>query len=51
MRYGIGDRFELRLGWNYEVGREHMPGGGNIAGFFSGPKRPNNSSTTASRRS
>jgi hypothetical protein len=34
MRYGIGDRFELRLGWNYEVGRERVPGGGDIAGFF-----------------
>jgi hypothetical protein len=34
MRYGIGDRFELRLGWNYEVGRERVPGGGTIAGFF-----------------
>jgi hypothetical protein len=34
MRYGIGDRFELRLGWNYEAGRERVPGGGTIAGFF-----------------
>jgi hypothetical protein len=34
MRYGIGDRFELRLGWNYEVGRERVPGGGTVAGFF-----------------
>src|ERR1700761_9638214 len=34
LRYGIGDRFELRLGWNYETGRERMPGGGDIAGFF-----------------
>jgi hypothetical protein len=34
MRYGIGDRIELRLGWNYEVGRERVPGGGTIAGFF-----------------
>jgi hypothetical protein len=34
MRYGIGDRFELRLGWNYETGRERKAGGGDIAGFF-----------------
>src|SRR5262249_14281179 len=34
MRYGIGDRFELRLGWNYETGRERVPGAGSIAGFF-----------------
>ena len=34
MRYGIGDRFELRLGWNYETGRERKPDAGNIAGFF-----------------
>jgi hypothetical protein len=34
LRYGIGDRFELRLGWNYETGRERVPGGGDIAGFF-----------------
>jgi hypothetical protein len=34
MRYGIGERFELRLGWNYETGRERVPGAGNIAGFF-----------------
>src|SRR5215469_15898153 len=34
MRYGIGDRFELRLGWNYESGRERKPDAGNIAGFF-----------------
>jgi hypothetical protein len=34
MRYGIGDRFEFRLGWNYEAGREIRPGGGTVAGFF-----------------
>jgi hypothetical protein len=34
LRYGIGDRFELRLGWNFETGRERGPGGGSIAGFF-----------------
>jgi hypothetical protein len=34
MRYGIGDRLELRLGWNFETGRERTPGGGDIAGFF-----------------
>jgi hypothetical protein len=34
LRYGIGDRFELRLGWNYETGRERVPGTGTIAGFF-----------------
>ena len=34
MRYGIGDRLELRLGWNYETGRERVPSGGDIAGFF-----------------
>jgi hypothetical protein len=34
MRLGIGDRFELRLGWNYESGRERLPAAGNIAGFF-----------------
>jgi hypothetical protein len=34
LRYGIGDRFELRLGWNYETGRERVPGAGDIAGFF-----------------
>jgi len=34
MRYGIGDWFELRLGWNYESGRERKPDAGNIAGFF-----------------
>ena len=34
MWYGIGDRFELRLGWNYETGRERLPGAGDIAGFF-----------------
>jgi hypothetical protein len=34
MRYGIGDRLELRLGWNYEVGQERLPGGGTVAGFF-----------------
>jgi hypothetical protein len=34
LRYGIGERFELRLGWNYETGRERVPGAGNIAGFF-----------------
>jgi hypothetical protein len=34
MRYGIGDRFELRLGWNFETGRERRPAGGDIAGFF-----------------
>jgi hypothetical protein len=34
MRYGIGDRFELRLGWNYETGRERKPDAGDIAGFF-----------------
>jgi hypothetical protein len=34
MRYGIGERFELRLGWNYETGRERLPGAGDIAGFF-----------------
>jgi hypothetical protein len=34
MRYGIGDRFELRLGWNYESGRERKPDAGDIAGFF-----------------
>ncbi len=34
LRYGIGDRFELRLGWNYESGRERKPDAGNIAGFF-----------------
>ena len=34
MRYGIGDRFELRLGWNYDAGRERVPGGGTVAGFF-----------------
>jgi hypothetical protein len=33
-RYGIGDRFELRLGWNYETGRERRPDAGAIAGFF-----------------
>jgi hypothetical protein len=34
MRYGIGERFELRLGWNYETGRERKPDAGDIAGFF-----------------
>jgi hypothetical protein len=34
MRYGIGERFELRLGWNYETGRERLPGAGDIGGFF-----------------
>ncbi len=34
LRYGIGDRFELRLGWNYEAGQERVPGGGTIGGFF-----------------
>jgi hypothetical protein len=34
LRYGIGERFELRLGWNYETGRERVPSGGDIAGFF-----------------
>ncbi len=34
LRYGIGDRFELRLGWNYETGREVVPGTGTIGGFF-----------------
>jgi hypothetical protein len=34
LRYGIGDRFELRLGWNYESGRERKPDAGDIAGFF-----------------
>jgi Putative MetA-pathway of phenol degradation len=34
LRYGIGDRFEFRLGWNYETGRERKPDAGNIAGFF-----------------
>jgi hypothetical protein len=34
MRYGIGERFEFRLGWNYEPGRERTPGGGDIARFF-----------------
>jgi hypothetical protein len=34
LRYGIGERFELRLGWNYETGRERVPGAGDIAGFF-----------------
>jgi hypothetical protein len=34
MRYGIGDRFELRLGWNFETGRERVPSGGDIGGFF-----------------
>jgi hypothetical protein len=34
MRYGIGDRFELRLGWNYAAGRARVPGGGTVAGFF-----------------
>ena len=34
LRYGIGDRFELRLGWNYETGHERVPGTGDIAGFF-----------------
>jgi len=34
MRYGIGDRFELRLGWNYETVRERKPDAGDIAGFF-----------------
>jgi hypothetical protein len=34
MRYGIGDRFEFRLGWNYETGRERRPDAGDIAGFF-----------------
>jgi hypothetical protein len=33
-RYGIGDRFELRLGWNFETGGERRPDAGNIAGFF-----------------
>jgi hypothetical protein len=34
VRYGISDRFELRLGWNYEWARERQPDAGNIAGFF-----------------
>ncbi len=34
LRYGIGDRFELRLGWNYESGRERKPDAGDIAGGF-----------------
>jgi hypothetical protein len=34
MRYGIGDRLELRLGWNFETGRERVASGGDIAGFF-----------------
>jgi hypothetical protein len=34
MRYGIGDRFELRLGWNFETGRERVASGGDVAGFF-----------------
>jgi hypothetical protein len=34
MRYGIGDRFELRLGWNFESGRERVAGAGDIGAFF-----------------
>lgn len=34
LRYGIGKRFELRLGWNYETGRERLPDAGDIASFF-----------------
>jgi hypothetical protein len=34
LRYGVGDRFELRLGWNYETGKEVRPAAGDIAGFF-----------------
>ncbi len=34
IRYGIGERFELRLGWNYETGRERLPDAGDIGGFF-----------------
>jgi hypothetical protein len=34
LRYGLGDRFEFRLGWNYETGSERIPTAGNIAGFF-----------------
>lgn len=34
LRYGIGDRFEFRLGWNYESGQERKPDAGNIASFF-----------------
>jgi hypothetical protein len=34
LRYGIGDRFELRLGWNYETGHHRVPGEGDIGGFF-----------------
>jgi hypothetical protein len=33
-RYGIGDRFELRLGYNYEVGRAAEVAEGDIAGNF-----------------
>jgi hypothetical protein len=34
LRYGLGDRFELRLGWNFETGKEIRPAAGDIAGFF-----------------
>lgn len=34
VRYGIGDRLELRLGYNIELGRASEVGEGNIAGNF-----------------
>lgn len=33
-RYGIGDRFELRLGYNFEIGRASEVAEGDIAGNF-----------------
>jgi hypothetical protein len=34
LRYGIGDRLELRLGYNYETGRASQAGEGDIAANF-----------------
>lgn len=34
LRYGVGDRLELRLGYNYETGPASEVGEGNIAGNF-----------------
>jgi Putative MetA-pathway of phenol degradation len=33
-RYGVGDRFELRFGYNYEIGRASETAEGDIAGNF-----------------
>jgi hypothetical protein len=33
-RYGVGDRLELRLGYNFETGRANRPGEGDVVGNF-----------------